>query len=177
MNYFAESFAVFAMLINFVGYRQKDMNRYRLISGIAMLCLGTHFLLLDALAAAIGCYLAFFRNLISMVSQRGYIVLVFLALNIAFLLFELIVLQHGFLIILAYSASIIFTLGTFVLSNTQQMRRYFLVAETFNIIYAISVGSVMGTVGISLSIISITSKMWQERKHNRAHSQVYISDK
>lgn len=172
MNYVAESFALLAMLVNFVGYRQKDMNRYRLISGVAMVCLGTHFLLLDALAAAIGCYLAFFRNLVSMVSQRGFIVLLFVACNLVFLLIELFILRHGLLILLAYSASIIFTLGTFVLSSTQQMRRYFLVAETFNIIYAVSVGSVMGTVGILLNIISITTKMWQERKHNEMHQQV-----
>ena len=71
-----------AMLINFVAYRQTNINRYRLISGLAMICLGTHFLLLDALAAAIGCYLAFFRNLISMRIQTIDVVVVFVCVEV-----------------------------------------------------------------------------------------------
>ncbi len=164
MNYFAESFAVLAMLINFWAYRQTLVNRYRLISGIAMVCLGTHFLLLDAMAAAVGCYLAFARNLISMRTQNRNIVILFVILNVLFLLYELFVLDHGLFILLAYTASIIFTVGTFVLSSAQMMRKVFLVAVLLNLIYAIYVGSVMGTLGIVIGITGITTKMWQERK-------------
>lgn len=151
------------MLINFVGYRQTTVNRYRLISGVAMICLGTHFLLLDALAAAIGCYLAFIRNIISIQTQHKLVVFIFVAANLAFLFFELLILNHGLMVLLAYSASIIFTVGTFVLTCATAMRKYFLVAELLNLVYAISVGSVMGTVGILINLFSIVNKLWQER--------------
>jgi len=155
------------MLINFIGYRQSSVNRYRLISGIAMICLGTHFLLLDALAAAIGCYLAFARNIIAMRTQHVSIVVIFVLLNIAFLLYELLLLGHGPIILLAYTASITFTVGTFLLSSADKIRKVFLFAESCNLVYAIYVGSVMGTVGIVINIIGIVTKLWQDSKSHK----------
>lgn len=172
MNYLAESFAVLAMLINFMGYRQTNLNRYRLVSGLAMLALGTHFLLLDALAAAIGCYLAFFRNLVSMVTQALWVVVFFVLLNLAFLTYEFVVLNHGLMILLAYTSSIIFTLGTFVLSSTTLIRKTFFVAECLNLIYAISVGSIVGTIGILVNMTSIIIKLWQEKKKTAAETKI-----
>lgn len=163
MNYPAESFAILAMLINFISYRQNDINQYRLLSDLAMVCLGTHFLLLEALAAAIGCYLAFARNIISILSQHKAIVIFFVMLNVLFLLFEWFVLNNGPIILFAYSASIIFTLGTFLLSSATNIRKYFLVAEVLNITYAILVGSIMGTVGIAINIASILIKLIQQQ--------------
>ncbi|MDC0602890.1 YgjV family protein [Aliiglaciecola sp.] len=163
-DWIAESFAAMAMLINFVAYRQTNINRYRLISGLAMICLGTHFLLLDALAAAIGCYLAFFRNLISMRIQTIDVVVVFVCINLAFFTFELVVLQNSLFILLAYTASIIFTVGTFLISSAHRIRQYFLIAESLNLVYAIIVGSLIGTLGIVVSILGIVSKIWQERR-------------
>lgn len=162
MELVAESFAVLAMLANFIAYRQKSVNGYRVISGVAMICLGTHFLLLDALAAAIGCYLAFVRNVISLYSQHKHIVILFVMANIVFLLYELFVLNHGPMILLAYTASVIFTVGTFVLTSATQMRKVFLLAESLNLVYALWVGSVMGTVGIVINIVSILNKLRQE---------------
>ena len=50
----AEAFGAIAVVFNFIGYRQQDINRYRLISAIALAAVSTHFFMLEALAAGIG---------------------------------------------------------------------------------------------------------------------------
>ena len=66
MPIIAESFGALAVLLNFIGYRQNKINHYRFISALALMSVSTHFFLLGAMAAGIGCLLASIRNLIAM---------------------------------------------------------------------------------------------------------------
>ena len=131
----AEAFGLGAIIFNIFGYRSNDMRRYLVLSGGAMLCLSTHFFLL-----------------------------VFLSINIGFFLFEWFVLQHGYLIILAYTSSIIFTAGSILFTDTAVMRRWFVFAETIGLIYAFMVGSVFGSIFNSVNLISIIIKMRSTKK-------------
>ncbi len=61
----AEIFGAIAVVFNFIGYRQSDINRYRFISAIALLSVSIHFFLLGAMAAGVGCMLACIRNIVA----------------------------------------------------------------------------------------------------------------
>lgn len=160
----AEAFGLGAIIFNIFGYRSNDMRRYLVLSGGAMLCLSTHFFLLGAMAAGIGCGLAAIRNAVALKIRGTRILLLFLSINIGFFLFEWLVLQHGYLIILAYTSSIIFTAGSILFTDTAVMRRWFVFAETIGLIYAFMVGSVFGSIFNSVNLISIIIKMRSTKK-------------
>lgn len=160
----AEAFGLGAIIFNIFGYRSNDMRRYLVLSGGAMLCLSTHFFLLGAMAAGIGCSLAAIRNAVALKIRGTRILLLFLSINIGFFLFEWFVLQHGYLIILAYTSSIIFTAGSILFTDAAVMRRWFVFAETIGLIYAFMVGSVFGSIFNSVNLISIIIKMRSTKK-------------
>ena len=163
MDFIAEFFGALAVVVNFIGYRQNDVNRYRLISALALTCLSAHFFLLGAMAAGVGCLLASIRNIVAMRYRSQYIVYLFVALNLGFFIYEYFWLNHSALIIVAYSSSLIFTVGSIVLQDANLIRRWFVFAELLGLIYAISVGSVFGTVFNLLNLFSIGLKLWRER--------------
>lgn len=140
------------------------MRRYLILSGGAMLCLSTHFFLLDAMAAGIGCGLAAIRNAVALKVRGMKILILFLSINIGFFVFEWVVLQHGYLIILAYTSSIIFTAGSIIFTDTAVMRRWFLFAESIGLVYALLVGSIFGSIFNTVNLISIVIKMRDIKK-------------
>jgi hypothetical protein len=90
----AEVFGAIAVVFNFIGYRQSDINRYRFISAIALLSVSIHFFLLGAMAAGVGCMLACIRNIVA-IKYRGMPVLIaFVTANLAFFFYELLWLDY-----------------------------------------------------------------------------------
>lgn len=160
----AEVFGAIAVIVNFIGYRQQTVNRYRLISAFALAAVSVHFFLLGALAAAIGTALACIRNLIA-IYYRGHAVLaLFVVLNIAFFAYEWGVLDSPWIIIIAYSSSMIFTVGSIVLNDATQVRKWFILAEALGLVYAIMVGSIFGTVFNITNLSSILYVLYRDRK-------------
>ncbi len=159
MNFVAEAFGAVAVVLNFIGYRQFNVDKYLLISAFALAALSVHFFMLDAMAAGIGTLLASARNLIAIKHRSRIILFFFIAINMGFLAYEWFVLQHDWIIFVAYTSSLIFTIGSLVIRDTHTIRKVFLVAETLGLIYAISVGSIFGTVFNVSNLISIVSKL------------------
>lgn len=171
MNYLAEAFAAAALLINVIGYRQNDVNRYRLVSAGALLSLSLHFFLIDAMAAGIGCFLSVFRNLIAIRTQHVAVVYVFVAITLGFFCYEWFILKHGAWILVAYSATIIFTVGSVILHSIQSIRRWFLFAETLGLLYAVGVGSIFGSLFHMANLGSICLKWLQETRRQALNRQ------
>lgn len=161
---FAHLFGALAVIINFIGYRQNDVNRYRFVSAIGLIFLGLHFLLIDAMAAGVACLLSSLRNFIAMKTQHVSVVVIFVGLNLAFFAYEWFVLDHGALIIVAYTSSIIFTVGSVVLDSATRIRQWFIVAESLGLIYAMAVGSVFGVIFNISNLISIVTKLRKEKR-------------
>tara|TARA_Y100000780_G_C13694659_1_gene421002 strand:- start:10362 stop:10856 length:495 start_codon:yes stop_codon:yes gene_type:complete len=159
MNIVAEAFGAIAVVLNFIGYRQSHVDKYLLISAFALAALSAHFFMLDAMAAGVGTLLASVRNFIAIKHRSNTILFAFVAVNIGFLAYEWFVLEHGWIIFIAYASSLIFTVGSLVIRNTHNIRKVFLVAETLGLVYAISVGSIFGTVFNVSNLISILSKL------------------
>ena len=124
MDITAEVFGACAVIVNFIGYRQSDINRYRFISALALACVSTHFFILGAMAAGIGCFLASVRNVIAMRYRSAAILYVFVALNVGFFCYEYFWLDHGPMIIVAYASALIFTVGTILLQDASLIRRW-----------------------------------------------------
>ncbi|MDO6568223.1 YgjV family protein [Alteromonas sp. 1_MG-2023] len=164
MSYVAEGFGALAVVFNFVGYKQNKVDRYLFISAFGLLCLSTHFFMLDAMAAGVGTLLAGLRNFIAIKNRSVFVLIGFLAANIGFMLYEWFVLQHSWIIFIAYASALIFTVGSVVLRETKSIRRYFLLAETLGLIYAILVGSIFGTIFNISNIVSILTKIHSEKK-------------
>ena len=154
MNIVAEAFGAIAVVLNFIGYRQTNVDKYLLISAFALAALSAHFFMLDAMAAGVGTLLASVRNFIAIKHRSNVILFLFIAINMGFLAYEWFVLNHNWIIFVAYTSSLIFTVR-----NTHTIRKVFLVAETLGLIYAISVGSIFGTVFNVSNLISIVSKL------------------
>ncbi|GFD69820.1 YgjV family protein [Alteromonas sp. KUL106] len=159
MNIVAEAFGAVAVVLNFIGYRQFNVDKYLLISAFALAALSVHFFMLDAMAAGIGTLLASARNFIAIKHRSRIILFFFIAINMGFLAYEWFVLQHDWIIFVAYTSSLIFTIGSLVIRDTHTIRKVFLIAETLGLIYAISVGSIFGTVFNVSNLISIVSKL------------------
>lgn len=164
MDITAEIFGAIAVVLNFIGYRQNDINRYRFISALALASVSAHFFLLGAMAAGIGCLLACIRNIIAMRYRSNYVLYLFVVLNVGFFCYEYFWLDHGHMIIVAYVSSLIFTVGSIVLQDANLIRRWFVLAEILGLAYAISVGSIFGSVFNVSNLFSISLKMWQERR-------------
>lgn len=168
MNLLAESFGVAALVLNFIAYRQPSANRYRLISAIALGSLSVHFFMIDAMAGSIVTGIAFFRNLIALRWQGPWVLWSFVGVNIAFLLYEIMFPQGGqavyWALALAYSSSIIFTVGSIKLNDPDLIRRWFLVAEVLGLMYSVLVGSVSGTVFNIVNLTSILLKLLQDKR-------------
>lgn len=160
----AEAFGLGAIMFNIVGYRSNNMRRYLFLSGGAMLCLSTHFFLLGAMAAGIGCGLAAIRNAVTLAVRGTWVLVLFISLNIGFFIYEWVILEHGYLIILAYTSSFIFTAGSILFTDVALMRRWFIFAESIGLVYALAVGSIFGSVFNAVNLTSIVVKMWQQRK-------------
>ena len=167
MNLLAESFGVIALVVNFIAYRQPSANSYRLISAIALGCLSIHFFMIEAMAGSIVTGIAFFRNLIAIRWQGPWVLWSFVAKNIAFLIYELLVPQVGsavyWALALAYSSSLIFTIGSIKLNEPDLIRRWFLLAELLGLMYSVLVGSVSGTVFNIVNLTSILLKLLQDK--------------
>ncbi|AWL11002.1 hypothetical protein HMF8227_00506 [Saliniradius amylolyticus] len=159
---FAEAFGAVALVVNFIGYRQNEVNRYRLISALGLMCLSTHFFLLDAMAAGIGCGLASIRNIIALRFRYLWLVYFFVALNLAFFAYEWWWLDHGWPILLAYASSLVFTLGSILIQHTHRIRQWFILAEGLGLAYALVVGSIFGSIFNISNLTSISIKLWQD---------------
>jgi uncharacterized membrane-anchored protein YitT (DUF2179 family) len=165
MPMLAETFGAIAVVLNFIGYRQHDINRYRIISAIALLSVSIHFFLLGehAYAAGIGCLLACIRNIVATRYTGLPVVVTFVSLNIAFFIFEWVYLDSSAIIIIAYASSLIFTVGSISLKSATAIRQWFILAEVLGLIFAILVGSIFGTVFNITNLLSIFYTLYQER--------------
>ncbi len=157
-----ELFAAFALLANIVAYRQQQVKQYRIYSGFAMLLLAIHFFRLEAYAASVGCSLAVVRNVVSLKYNDWFTTGIFVAINLFGLGVEWFYLHHGSEIFIAYSASLIFTVGTLRLQNLVDIRRWFTLAEGLNLAYALVVGSVFGSI-YSVFNLGVLAVFWIKR--------------
>lgn len=178
----AELFGFFALITNFIAYRQPTANRYRIVSALALAALSIHFFMLDAIAGGIVTAIAVLRNFIALRWQGPWVLWGFVALNLVFLfiewLFPIASLQFStsgvvvtfssepsdWSIWIAYTSSIIFTVGSIKLNDPERIRRWFLLAESLGLIYAIIVGSVSGTVFNIVNLTSIILKLLQDKR-------------
>ncbi|MFC4701689.1 YgjV family protein [Glaciecola siphonariae] len=167
----AEAFGAIAVVFNFIGYRQQDINRYRFISAIALAAVSTHFFMLGALAAGIGTALACIRNLVAMYYRSNGILALFVVLNIAFFCYEWAILDSPWIIIIAYASSMIFTVGSIVFTNAVQIRRWFILAESLGLVYAIMVGSIFGTIFNISNLCSIFYILLRDKKATLAETK------
>ncbi len=163
-SFLAEAFGAIAVVLNFIGYKQQDINRYRLISAMALAAVSTHFFLLgNAEAAGIGCALACVRNLIA-IKYRGHFVLGFFILaNVLFFLYEWFYLDSAWIILFAYTSSMIFTVGSITLKSALKIRQWFVLAEALGLVFAILVGSIFGTIFNVSNLASILYTLYKER--------------
>lgn len=190
MSYLAEAMGVIAVIINVISYRQHDMNRYRLVSAIALSFLALHFFLLDAISGAIVLLISVIRNIMAMRWQTVSLAILFAGLTIGFGLLEWFyvpMLQTWFsalattvgapewqyvaqpwTMLFAYLSAVIFAVGTILIRNTTQLRKCFLLAESLGLVYALSVGSVLGTVFNVFNLISIVFTLYQDSRNNLA---------
>jgi hypothetical protein len=167
-NVLAEAFGAIAVVLNFIGYRQHDVNRYRFISGIALASVSTHFFLLgNAEAAGIGCALACVRNFVAMKYRGKRIVAIFVLANIAFFLYEWFYLDSTWIILIAYASSLIFTVGSILLSSAARMRQWFVLAELLGLTFSILVGSIFGTVFNITNLLSIFMTLFRDHRQSK----------
>jgi hypothetical protein len=160
----AEAFGAIAVIFNFIGYRQNDINRYRVLSAIALFNVSIHFFLLGAMAAGVGCMLACVRNLVATRFRGLLVLLIFVALNLGFFFYELLWLNHSWTIVIAYISSLIFTVGSISLTSAQKIRQWFILAEILGLAYAVMVGSIFGTVFNITNLISILFTLYRDLK-------------
>ncbi|MCW8109656.1 YgjV family protein [Alteromonas ponticola] len=168
MQFWAEGFGALAVIFNFIGYRQNTVERYLMVSAVALFCVSIHFFMLDAMAAGIGCLLASIRNVVALKNRGKGVLIGFVAANLAFLAYEWFILNHGWLIFFAYSSALIFTIGSIVLRDATRIRQWFILAEILGLIYAVAVGSIFGTIFNITNLTSIITKLVQDRKLKQA---------
>lgn len=182
---FAEWFGVVALITNFIAYRQPTADRYRVVSALALGALSVHFFMLDAIAGGVVTAMAVLRNFIALRWQGPVVLWGFVLLNVLCLvvewLFPIAALQWGatglevvfseqsshWAIWVAYSSSIIFTVGSIKLNDPTRIRRWFLLAEVLGLTYAILVGSISGTIFNIVNLSSIILKLLQDRRASR----------
>jgi hypothetical protein len=165
-----ELFAGLALIANVLAYQQQSIKAYRMYSGVAMLLLAIHFFRLEAHAACVGCSLAVVRNLVSLKFNDWLTTGFFVGLNLLSLSIEWFYLQHGAEIFIAYTASIIFTIGTLRLERIVDIRLWFTLAESLNLLYAVLVGSVFGSF-YCLFNLAILLAFWLKWYQNRKQSK------
>jgi len=160
----AEAFGAAAVVLNFIGYRQQDINRYRFISALALLAVSTHFFLIDAIAAGISCALACARNIIAMRHRGIQILVFFIAANLGFFIYEWFFLGSSWIILFAYSSSILFTVGSIILTSAVRIRQWFIAAESLGLVYTVLVGSIFGTVFNVTNLCSIFYTLYTDKR-------------
>lgn len=161
-----ELFAACALIVNIYAYRQVAIRDYRIYSGVAMFLLSIHFFRLEAYAAFVGTSLAFIRNIVSLKYNDWFTTGIFVALHFVGMGIEWFVLGHGVEVLIAYAAGIIFTIGTLRLQNTVDIRRWFTLAEALNLVYAIWVGSIFGSIYSIFNLI-VLGAFWFKRIRSR----------
>jgi hypothetical protein len=172
VNIIAEAFGAFAVVVNFIGYRQQEMNRYLFISGLALASVSTHFFLLgNAEAAGIGCALASVRNFVAIKYRGKRILALFVFANISFFFYEWFYLDSAWIIVIAYTSSLIFTVGSIVLTSAARMRQWFVLAEILGLTFAILVGSIFGTIFNITNLTSIIMTLLKDYKSNKQNPQ------
>jgi hypothetical protein len=193
MSYLAEIMGVIAVIINVISYRQHDMNRYRLVSAVALSFLAFHFFLLDAISGAIVLLISVIRNLMAMRWQTLWLAILFAGITILFGLLEwffVAELQSVFAalassvgasewgyqaqpwtMVFAYVSALIFAVGTILIKDTTQLRKCFVAAEGLGLIYALSVGSILGTVFNVFNLVSILFTLYQDSRNSCQQSQ------
>jgi len=160
-----------ALITNFIAYRQLTVNRYRVVSAVALAFLSVHFFLLGAMAAGIGLAIGSVRNIVALRYRQPSILMLFLVVNVAFLLWEWLILQNPPILFIAYASSLIFTVGSIVLTSAVSIRRWFILAELLGLVYA---ALVMSPFGVLFNISNLTSIFLQLRKDKmmkKAHLQ------
>lgn len=167
----ADIFGALAVVFNFIGYRQSDINRYRLISSIALLCVSIHFFLLGAMALGIGCMLASIRNIVAMRYRGLPVLFTFVTANLGFFFYELLWLDHSWMIIIPYASSLIFTVGSISLTSAKMIRQWFIVAELLGLAASIIAGSTFGIVFNVTNLCSILFTLFQETRAQKKLSQ------
>ncbi|MGX5914228.1 YgjV family protein [Aliidiomarina sp. Khilg15.8] len=164
MNFSIEILGALALITNFIGYRQNTINRYRLVSALALAFLSWHFFLLGAMAAGIGLALGAIRNIVALKYRQRRILYLFVLLNVLFCLWEWFVMGNSALLFIAYASSLIFTVGSIALESAASIRRWFILAEALGLLYAILVGSVFGVLFNISNLTSIFLKLRSDAK-------------
>ncbi|CUS49073.1 MAG: Bacterial inner membrane protein [Idiomarinaceae bacterium HL-53] len=153
-----------ALIVNFIAYRAETANNYRIISALALGLLSAHFFMQGALAGGIGLAIGSIRNIVSLRYTQTPVLVGFVFINVAFCIWEWLVLESPAILFIAYASALVFTVGTIVLKSAEAIRKWFIVAELLGLIYAALVGSVFGVLFNISNLTSIVVKLVQESK-------------
>lgn len=161
----AELFGISALILNFIAYRQESANRYRVVSALALAALSIHFAIIGALAGSIVTGMAVIRNIIALRWQGPIVLWGFVLLNVVLAGYEFSIGTELLPLLAAYTSSIIFSVGSIRLNDPEQIRRWFIVAESLGLAYAIMVGSIEGIIFNLFNLGSIILKLLQNRRN------------
>ena len=117
-----------------------------------------------ALAGGIGLAIGSIRNIVSLRYTQTPVLVGFVFINVAFCIWEWLVLESPAILFIAYASALVFTVGTIVLKSAEAIRKWFIVAELLGLIYAALVGSVFGVLFNISNLTSIVVKLVQESK-------------
>ncbi|WP_194755722.1 YgjV family protein [Aliidiomarina indica] len=168
MDVWVQFFGAAALVLNFIGYRQETVNRYRFVTAFALASLSVHFFMLGAMAAGIGLAIGAVRNIVAMRFQSMPVLIGFVLINVVFCLIEWFILKNPATLFIAYTASLIFTVGSVILKSADTIRKWFIVAESLMFIYAFLVFSPFGMLFNVSNLTSIFLKLRSDRRRIQA---------
>jgi len=103
------------------------------------------------------------RNIIAIYYRGNPSLAFFVVLTITLFCYEWAVLESPWIIIIAYASSMIFTVGSIVLTDAAKIRKCFIFAESLGLAYAILVGSIFGSVFNISNLCSICYMLFRDR--------------
>ncbi|RUO36429.1 YgjV family protein [Aliidiomarina sanyensis] len=168
MDIWIHIFGAAALITNFIGYRQDTVNGYRFVVAFALAFLSVHFFLLGAMAAGIGLAIGAVRNIVAMRYQSVPVLLIFVGLNVFFCLVEWFVFKNSPILFIAYTASLIFTVGSVILKSADTIRKWFIVAETMMLCYAFLIFTPFGMLFNISNLTSIFLKLRSDKRRIEA---------
>lgn len=175
MDIWIQIFGAAALIMNFIGYRQETVNGYRFVTAFALAFLSVHFFMLGAMAAGIGLAIGSVRNIVAMRYQSMPVLLGFVLINVVFCLIEWFILKNPATLFIAYTASLIFTVGSVILKSADTIRKWFIVAESLMFIYALLVFSPFGMLFNLSNLTSIFLKLRSDRRRMQSEQEIHKS--
>ncbi|PSW22042.1 hypothetical protein C9I98_01910 [Photobacterium sanctipauli] len=160
---FAQSIGIVAFLIGATAFLHQDGNKFRLHLTFFQIVLCSHFILMGAITAAIGCGISALRSYASTKTQSGYVMGLFIAL---LWIMGLPNLQYSYELLTIFGASV----ATYGLFKTDGLTLRFLILFnsfcwlTNNLLLGSIGGTMMEATFIVVNLYTITNLIKQARE-------------